>query len=69
MHVAMQKYQKNKKKGVKDGQVSQQLKQWVHRCPPPIYIYKKREREKGKIRKKERIKIAHVFLRKVLRRE
>jgi len=59
---------KREKKGVKDGQVSQQLKQWVHRCPPPRYI-KEKEREKGKIRKKERIKIAHLFLQKVLRRD
>jgi len=34
---------KKRKKGVKDGQVSQQLKQWVHRCLPPRL--KKRERE------------------------
>jgi len=47
--------------GGKDGKVSQQLKQWVHRCPPPTVMKKKKE--------KERIKIAHVFLRKVLRRE
>ena len=32
--------------GVKDGQVSQQLKQWVHRCPPPRL--KKRERRERK---------------------
>jgi len=44
MHVAMQKYLKRRKrkKGVKDGQVSQQLKQWVHRRPPPV-VMKKRE--------------------------
>ena len=50
----MQKYlTRKKRKGVKDGQVSQQLKQWVHRCPRPI-VMKKSE--------KERIKIACVFL-------
>jgi len=55
--------EKNKRRrnvGVKDGEVSQQLKQWVHRCPPPIL-----KKEKGKIRKKE---IINIFLRKVLRR-
>jgi len=49
MHVAMQKYLKRKNKGVKEGQVSQQLKQWVHQCPPPTVM------------KKKRIKIAHGF--------
>jgi len=32
--------------GVKDGQVSQQLKQWVHRCPLPAVIKKEGERER-----------------------
>ena len=45
MHVDMQEYliRKKRKKGVKYGQVSQQLKQWVHQCPPPIVMKKKRK--------------------------
>ena len=37
---------KRRKVGVKDGQVSQQLKQWVHRCPLPAVIKKEGERER-----------------------
>jgi len=33
-----------KKRGVKDGQVSQQLKQWVHRYSPPTVIKKKEKK-------------------------
>jgi len=38
----MQKYLKKEKekKGSKRWQVSQQLKQWVHRCPPPTVMKK-----------------------------
>jgi len=72
MPVAMQMYlKKEKKRGVKDGQVSQQLKQCVHRCPPLRYIKKERKNKdspcfpvkssnEGVIFKsKSRIKISH----------
>jgi len=48
---SIEKKKRRRKLGVKDGQVSQQLKQWVHRCPP-LRIKK----EKGKIRKKKKNK-------------